>query len=182
MAFNPYKPSYAHLTSKKASGNGLKSCRKTVEIILVCVLKTLSDFVSKKRIIIIGAAGRDFHIFNTIFRKDSSFDVVAFTAAQIPFITNRIYPKELSGALYPNGIKIYDESELPKLIRTLKVDICILAYSDLSYQQVMDKASVVNALGADFWLIAPERTMLKSSQASNSHLRCKDRGRQEPDK
>ena len=118
--------------------------------------------MSKKRIVIIGAAGRDFHIFNTIFRKDDSFDVVAFTAAQIPFITNRIYPKELSGSLYPNGIKIYDESELPKLIRTLKVDICILAYSDLSYQQVMDKASVVNANGADFWLIAPERAMLKS--------------------
>jgi len=120
--------------------------------------------VERKRVIILGAAGRDFHVFNTLFRNNEEYEVVAFTAAQIPFIANRIYPKELSGPLYPKGIRIYDESELPFLIKELKADICVLAYSDLSNNTVMEKASIVNASGADFWLIAPERTMLKSSK------------------
>ncbi|MGC8680282.1 MAG: cyclic 2,3-diphosphoglycerate synthase [Candidatus Micrarchaeia archaeon] len=118
----------------------------------------------KKRVIIMGAAGRDFHNFNTLFRDNPNYEVVAFTATQIPYIVNRIYPKELSGSLYPKGIKIYDELDLPLLIKKLKVDECILSYSDLSFTTVMDKASIVNSNGADFSLIAPERTMLKSKK------------------
>jgi predicted GTPase len=113
-------------------------------------------------VIIIGAAGRDFHNFNVVFRDRKEFEVVAFTATQIPYISDRRYPKQLSGRRYPKGIQIYDESELAKLIRRLKADACILAYSDLSYATVMDKASLVNAAGADFWLIAPEHTMIPS--------------------
>ncbi|MGC8649154.1 MAG: cyclic 2,3-diphosphoglycerate synthase [Candidatus Micrarchaeia archaeon] len=111
-----------------------------------------------------GAAGRDFHNFNVLFRDNSNYEVVAFTATQIPYIVNRVYPKELSGALYPKGIKIYDELELPSLIKKLKVDECVLSYSDLNFTTVMSKASLVNANGADFSLIAPEHTMLKSSK------------------
>jgi len=120
--------------------------------------------VAKTKVLILGAAGRDFHVFNTLFRDDPNYEVVGFTAAQIPFISNRLYPKELSGERYPNGIKIYDEKDLPKLIKELGADVCILAYSDLSNDTVMEKASVANASGADFWLIAPERTMLKSNK------------------
>ncbi len=116
--------------------------------------------MARKRIIIIGAAGRDFHNFNVLFRENDEYEVVAFTAAQIPFISNRDYPKELSGRLYPKGIHIYDESELPRLIRSLKVEVCILSYSDLRYEDVMHKASLVNACGADFWLVAPEHAMI----------------------
>ncbi len=119
---------------------------------------------AKTKVLILGAAGRDFHVFNTLFRNDPNYEVVGFTAAQIPFISNRLYPKELSGERYPNGIKIYDEKDLPKLIKELGADVCILAYSDLSNDTVMEKASVANASGADFWLIAPERTMLKSNK------------------
>jgi predicted GTPase len=120
--------------------------------------------LDRKKIIILGAAGRDFHDFNVLFRNDPSYEVVAFTANQIPYISNRIYPKELCGKLYPNGIKIYDESELETLIKKFGAEICIMAYSDLAYNDVMRKASLVNAAGADFWLIAPERTMIKSSK------------------
>ena len=120
--------------------------------------------MARTRIIILGAAGRDFHLFNVLFRNNSDYEVVAFTAAQIPFIANRTYPKELSGRLYPNGIKIYDESKLPLLIKRLKADACILAYSDLNNNTVMEKASIVNANGADFWLVAPEKTMMKSNK------------------
>jgi predicted GTPase len=111
-----------------------------------------------------GAAGRDFHNFNVLFRENPDYDVVAFTAAQIPYIANRFYPKELSGMLYPKGIRIYDESELSTLIKKFRVDACILSYSDLSFDQVMKKASAVNSYGADFWLIAPEHAMIKSTK------------------
>ncbi|MCL5239285.1 MAG: GTPase [Candidatus Marsarchaeota archaeon] len=120
--------------------------------------------MKKERIIIMGAAGRDFHQFNTLFRDNPQYEVVAFTATQIPFISNRIYPKELSGSLYPKGIKIYDEVELPKLIKRLRADTCSLAYSDLPYQTVMQKASWVNANGANFVLYAPQLSMLKSKR------------------
>jgi predicted GTPase len=116
------------------------------------------------RFIIIGAAGRDFHNFNMLFRDDDSREVVAFTAAQIPFIANRTYPKELSGKLYPKGIKIYDESELPELIKRFRVNACVLSYSDLSYDTVMRKASLVNAAGSDFIILQPWSTMLKSTK------------------
>jgi len=117
-----------------------------------------------KNVIIIGAAGRDFHNFNVLFRDNPNYRVVAFTAAQIPFISDRIYPKELSGELYPNGIKIYDEKMLPALIKRFDASICIQSYSDLPYNEVMHKASIANANGADFWLIAPQDTMLKSTK------------------
>ncbi len=118
--------------------------------------------MSAKRIIILGAAGRDFHTFNVLYRDDKNYNIVAFTATQIPFIANRTYPKELSGKLYRNGIRIHDSSELPSLIKRLHADACIQAYSDVAYEQVMHNSSIVNASGADFWLVAPQRTMLKS--------------------
>ncbi len=118
----------------------------------------------RERIIIMGAAGRDFHNFNVVFRENPDFEIVAFTAEQIPYISDRTYPKELSGKLYPKGIKIYEEKVLPSLIKKLKVDTCILSYSDLSYDQVMQKASLVNANGANFLLLSPEHTMLKSTK------------------
>jgi predicted GTPase len=118
----------------------------------------------RTRVIIIGAAGRDFHNFNMLFRKNRDYDVVAFTAAQIPYISNRIYPKELAGDLYPKGIKIYDESKLASLIKRYKVNVCMQAYSDLPDLEVMHKASIANSNGADFWLVSPEHTYLKSSK------------------
>jgi predicted GTPase len=110
-----------------------------------------------------GAAGRDFHNFNVYFRDNSNYEVVAFTATQIPDIAGREYPAELSGPLYPEGIPIYSEEELPDLIRTKQIDQVILAYSDLPHQYVMDKASIVLASGADFRLMGPKSTMLKSN-------------------
>ena len=117
-----------------------------------------------KKVIIIGAAGRDFHNFNVLFRNDSDYNVVAFTAAQIPFISNRNYPIELSGKLYKGGIPIYDESELVALIKKFNVDVCVQSSSDLSYDEVMKKASIVNSAGSDFWLLAPQKTMLNSNK------------------
>ncbi len=119
---------------------------------------------NRKKVIIIGAAGRDFHNFNVLFRDNNNYEVVAFTANQIPYISDRIYPKELSGKLYKNGIKIYDESKLQDLIIKNHIDISIMSYSDLPYNEVMKKCSIVNAAGSDFWLIAPEKTMLKSKK------------------
>jgi len=119
----------------------------------------------KEKIIILGAAGRDFHVFNTLFRNNVDYDVVAFTATQIPYISDRRYPPELSGRLYPKGIKIYDEAQLPALIKKQRgLCICILAYSDLKNEEVMQKASLINAHGADFTLLAPQDSMLKSSK------------------
>ncbi|MDE1855680.1 MAG: GTPase [Candidatus Micrarchaeota archaeon] len=117
-----------------------------------------------RKVIIIGAAGRDFHNFNVLFRGNSDYNVVAFTAAQIPFIENRTYPRELAGRLYKKGIPIYSETLLAKLIAQHGVDICVMAYSDLPNEEVMHKASKVNAAGADFWLVAPNHTMLKSKK------------------
>jgi predicted GTPase len=118
----------------------------------------------KKNVIIIGAAGRDFHNFNTYYRENENYNVVAFTAAQIPDIDGRKYPAELAGKLYPKGISIFTQDELPRLIKELDVDICAFSYSDVSYQQVMAIGSIVNANGADFLLIGPKETMLKSTK------------------
>jgi predicted GTPase len=118
----------------------------------------------KKNIIIIGAAGRDFHNFNTYFRNNEKYRVVAFTAAQIPDIDNRRYPFELAGNLYPEGIPIYPQKQLPELIRELNVDECVFAYSDVKYETVMSISAIVNAAGADFTLLGPKSTMLKSSK------------------
>jgi len=109
-----------------------------------------------------GAAGRDFHNFNVYFRDNKDYEVVAFTATQIPDIEGRTYPKELAGSLYPAGIPIYAESELDRLIRELKVEQVIFAYSDVPHQVVMHKASQVNAAGADFRLMGPKLTQVKS--------------------
>jgi predicted GTPase len=114
------------------------------------------------RVIIMGAAGRDFHNFNVCFRNNPDYRVTAFTAAQIPYITKRRYPPSLAGRLYPHGIPIYDESELPRLIASKRVEQVIFAYSDISHVELMHKASIVLASGADFRLLGPEATMLKS--------------------
>lgn len=116
----------------------------------------------KQKILIMGAAGRDFHNFNTYFKDNENYDVVAFTATQIPNIDGRKYPAALAGKLYPNGIDIYDESDLEKLIREHDVDQVIFAYSDIPHIQIMEKASKVLATGADFRLMGPKTTMLKS--------------------
>jgi len=118
-----------------------------------------------KNVIIIGAAGRDFHNFNTYFRGNKEYNVVAFTAAQIPDIDGRKYPAELAGKdQYPKGIPIHAESDLVKLIKELKVDICVFAYSDVPHQRVMNVGSVVMAAGASFMLLGPNDTMIKSTK------------------
>ena len=109
-----------------------------------------------------GAAGRDFHNFNVYFRNNDAYEVVAFTATQIPGIEGRTYPPELAGPNYPNGIPIYPEEELPRLIREFDVDQVVFAYSDVSHEYVMHKASVALANGADFRLMGPKTTMLKA--------------------
>jgi len=119
--------------------------------------------MEKVKVIIMGAAGRDFHNFNVHFRNNSSYEVVAFTATQIPGIERRIYPKELAGPNYPNGIPILPEEELPRLIKENAVDQIVFAYSDVSHEYVMHKASVALASGADFCLMGPKTTMLKAT-------------------
>ncbi len=121
-------------------------------------------FTMKTRLLIMGAAGRDFHNFNVVFRADDGYEVAAFTATQIPNIEGRTYPAELSGPLYPKGIPIFPESELPELIKKLSVDQVIFAYSDVSHETVMHKASIVQAAGADFCLLGPKATLLKSNK------------------
>lgn len=117
-----------------------------------------------KNIIIIGAAGRDFHNFNTVYRDDEAYNVVAFTAAQIPDIDGRKYPSELAGELYPEGIPIYSQDQLADLIVELEVDECIFSYSDLSYEDVMGIGALVNSVGASFTLLGPKHTMIKSNK------------------
>jgi len=114
-----------------------------------------------RRVLIMGAAGRDFHNFNVVYRDDPSVDVVAFTATQIPFIDDRRYPPTLSGDRYPDGIQIHDESELVRLIGELDVDEVVFSYSDVSHDYVMHKASTVMAAGASFSLLGPDATMLQ---------------------
>ncbi len=118
----------------------------------------------KQNVIIIGAAGRDFHNFNTYFRGNDRFNVVAFTAAQIPDIDGRKYPAELAGDLYPDGIPIYAEEDLTRLIKEHDVADCIFSYSDIPYQKVMSMSALVNAAGANFVLLGPDDTMIKSTK------------------
>ena len=118
----------------------------------------------KKNIIIIGAAGRDFHNFNTYYRNNQNYNVVAFTAAQIPDIDGRKYPPELAGNMYPEGIPIYAQDRLAELIKDLDVDECVFAYSDVKYTDLMGISAIVNAAGADFKLLGPKSTMLKSTK------------------
>jgi predicted GTPase len=118
--------------------------------------------MTKERVIIMGAAGRDFHNFNVFFRRKAQVDVVAFTATQIPNIEDRRYPALLAGEHYPHGIPIYPEADLIRLIQDLAVDQVVFAYSDISHEAVMHKASAVIAAGADFRLMGARQTMLKS--------------------
>ncbi len=110
-----------------------------------------------------GAAGRDFHNFNVAFRDNETYEVVAFTATQIPGIDSRTYPPALAGKLYPQGIPIEPEERLPQLVRKRKVDRVVFAYSDVSHQYVMERAAIVAAAGADFWLMSPRATQLPAS-------------------
>jgi predicted GTPase len=116
--------------------------------------------MAKRRVLIMGAAGRDFHNFNTVYRDDANTDVVAFTATQIPFINDRRYPAALAGINYPDGIQIYDESQLVRLIREQHVDDVVFSYSDVSHEYVMHKASEVMAAGANFVLLGPSATLI----------------------
>jgi len=118
----------------------------------------------KKNILIMGAAGRDFHNFNVVFRNNEDYNVVAFTATQIPNIDGRSYPAELAGKLYPSGIKIYEEKELVRLIKELNVHEVVFSYSDVNFNYIMTKASIVNAAGASFKLLGADETMVKSTK------------------
>lgn len=120
--------------------------------------------MAKKNVIIIGAAGRDFHNFNTYFRGNEDYNVVAFTAAQIPDIEGRKYPADLAGNLYPDGIPVFGEEELTKLITDFNVDDCVFSYSDVTYQKAMSVSAIVNAAGANFILFGPRDTMIKSKK------------------
>jgi predicted GTPase len=114
------------------------------------------------RTLILGAAGRDFHDFNVLYRGDPRHEVVAFTAQQIPHIADRRYPAGLAGSLYPDGIPIHPEDRLEELVRDLRVELCVMAYSDVPHVEVMHLASRAGAAGADFTVVAPRRTMLRS--------------------
>jgi predicted GTPase len=114
------------------------------------------------RVIILGAGGRDFHNFNTFFRRRPLYRVVAFTATQIPFIANRTYPPELAGAYYPEGIPIYPEEDLPRLLSDTHTQQILFSYSDVSHEEVMEKASLVLSKGKNFVLLGPEETMIRS--------------------
>lgn len=117
-----------------------------------------------KKVIIMGAAGRDFHTFNSCFRNNPDYKIIAFTAAQIPYIEDRRYPAELAGKLYPDGIPIHDEDELTDLIKKHDVDIVVFSYSDVSYDYIKEKEIIVRKTSADFRLFDIEKTMLKSSK------------------
>jgi predicted GTPase len=136
----------------------------SIKLILFTLYNKNGGFMAKKNVIIIGAAGRDFHNFNTYYRNNESYNVVAFTAAQIPDIDGRKYPAELAGKLYPAGIPIFAEQDLPRLIKELKADICIFSYSDVPYAKVMAMSAIVNAAGADFGLLGPKDTQVKSTK------------------
>ncbi|MEO0148620.1 MAG: cyclic 2,3-diphosphoglycerate synthase, partial [candidate division WOR-3 bacterium] len=118
----------------------------------------------KRRVLIMGAAGRDFHNFNVFFRENDAYEVVGFTATQIPDIEGRVYPPELAGERYPKGIPIYPEEDLEKLIKEKDVDLVVFAYSDVSHEYVMSRASRAMACGASFMLLGPKDTMLKSKK------------------
>ena len=118
----------------------------------------------RKKIVIMGAAGRDFHNFNVFYRDNEEYEVVAFTATQIPDIAGRKYPPELAGKLYPNGIPIYKEEEMAEIVKKNEVDEVVFSYSDVSYEYVMQRASIANVAGANFKLLSPRKTMIKSKK------------------
>lgn len=118
----------------------------------------------KTRVLIMGAAGRDFHNFNVYYRDNDNYEVAAFTATQIPNIEGRVYPPQLAGKLYPKGIPIHEEKDLLKLVKDLKINEVVFAYSDVPFDYVMTKASMVNAAGASFRLLGSYETMIKSTK------------------
>jgi predicted GTPase len=121
--------------------------------------------MARRNVIILGSAGRDFHNFNVFFRNNKRYNVVGFTGSQqIPGISGKTYPPELSGELYPEGIPIFAEEELPRLIKELNIDDCVFAYSDVSYQHVMHIGAVANAAGATYMMLGPKDTMLRSNK------------------
>jgi predicted GTPase len=120
--------------------------------------------MSKIKVLIMGAAGRDFHNFNVFYRNNPQFEVVAFTATQIPNIDDRKYPAELSGELYPKGIPIHPESDLISLIKKHKIDEVVFSYSDVNFNYIMNKGALVNAAGASFTMLGADQTMIKSSK------------------
>src|SRR3990172_6082544 len=120
--------------------------------------------MSRTNVLIMGAAGRDFHNFNVFYSDNNKYNVVAFTATQIPNIDGRMYPASLAGKLYPKGIKIYDEKDLVSLIKKFKVDEVVFSYSDVKFEYVMTKASIVNAAGVSFKLLGAAETMIKSAK------------------
>ena len=137
--------------------------------------------MTRKNVIIIGAAGRDFHNFNTCYRDNENYNVVAFTAAQIPDIDGRKYPAELAGKLYPDGIPIYNEENLPDLIKKYNVSDCIFSYSDVTYQKVMSVGAIVNSAGCK---LCSARTCCHDGKKHQTGYSCwcsKDRLRKEPD-
>lgn len=127
-------------------------------------VRNQEEAMTKKKVIIIGAAGRDFHNFNTYYRDNEDYNVVGFTAAQIPDIAGRKYPSELAGDLYPEGIPIYEEKDLAGLIKEMQVDDCVFSYSDVPYKHVMGVSAIVNAAGANFHLLGTRDTMIKSNK------------------
>ncbi len=120
--------------------------------------------MKSQNVLIMGAAGRDFHNFNMVYRGNDAYRVVAFTATQIPDIAGRKYPAALAGKGYPKGIPIYDEKDMPELIKKLKVDLVVFSYSDQSHEDVMHKGSIAMAAGADFMMMGPDHTMVKSTK------------------
>src|ERR671929_1678314 len=120
--------------------------------------------MDRKRVLIAGAAGRDFHNFNLVYRGREEYEVVAFTATQIPNIEGRVYPAELAGGLYPNGIPILPESALESLVREHEIDAVVFAYSDVTHEHVMHVGSRALAAGADYCLLSPRDTMLRGSK------------------
>jgi len=128
-----------------------------------------------RKVVIMGAAGRDFHNFNVAFREDPACDVVAFTAAQIPGIAGRRYPAALAGSRYPDGIPILDESELADICRTAKVDEVVFAYSDVEHALVMHRASIALAAGASFTLLGPRQTCERHRGSRNVAARAREK-------
>lgn len=120
--------------------------------------------MDRRKVLIMGAAGRDFHNFNTFFRNNKNYEVLGFTATQIPDISSRKYPAELAGEDYPEGIPIFPEDKLTELIKEKEIDLVVFAYSDVPHQYLMEKSSIVNAAGADFTLLGPESTQIESSK------------------
>jgi predicted GTPase len=135
-----------------------------MEVSALAFIGTEVLVVDRERVVIMGAAGRDFHNFNVVYRDDPAAEIVAFTATQIPGIADRRYPAELAGPLYPAGIPIHPEDELEHIVRDLRADAVVFAYSDVSHEHVMHSASRVLSCGADFRLLGPERTMLRSTK------------------